>query len=172
MKLSIPKINEEKNKLMMAKTPEEYIGRSLKSKLSSGQKGNITVKWLEKTNYTFADLQRARADNPYWKEMRSKGSYERNAKRLEKYNFKGTTKVKKEWTKEDLSELYDLNKLKKDWELAKHFQTSLPAINHIRRKLKLARVIMEKKNEKPNKKKLLLLITKNEKALRAELNSL
>ncbi|MCB1192593.1 MAG: hypothetical protein H7A23_04920 [Leptospiraceae bacterium] len=172
MKLSIPKINEEKNKLMTAKTPEEYIERSLKSKLGSGQKGSITVKWLKKTNYTFADLQRARTNNSSWKEIKGKGSYARNAKRLEKYNFKGSQKGKKEWTKENLSELYDLNKTKKDWELAEHFHTSLPAINHIRRKFKLAKMIMEKKNEKIAKKKILLIIQKNEKALRAELNSL
>lgn len=172
MKSSTPNINKEKKKLLASKTPEEYIERSLKSKLGSGQKGSVTSEWLKITKYSFEDLQRARNRNPYWKKLKGKGSYERNAKRLEKFNFKVSDEPKKVWTDSDLALLYDMNKKKKDWELAEHFQTSLPAINHIRRKIKLAKMIFEKKAEKATKKKIINLIKKNEKYLRTELKSL
>ena len=52
--------------------------------------------------------------------------------------------------RQDFTAIMVSHKTKKDWELAEHFHTSLPAINHIRRKFKLAKMIMEKKNQSNN----------------------
>ncbi|MCE9500986.1 MAG: hypothetical protein K8R21_10890 [Leptospira sp.] len=160
----------EKRNLLSAKTPDQYIDRSIKSKLKPGQKGSITLEWLRKTGYSNEDIQHARNRNPYWKKLKGKGSYERNSERLEKYNFNKSDSQKRVWTEKDLDKLYDMNKTMADWELAKHFKTSIPSINHLRRKFRLSEEIMKANGEKPNKKKILRYSLKAEKLLREELN--
>ena len=59
-----------------------------------------------------------------------------------------------------------------DRDLAKKFKTSLPAINHIRRKFKMVKEIFAIKNDKGNKKKIVAYSMRSEKLLREELNSL
>ena len=165
-------LEEERKKLLSAKTPEQYIDRSLKSKLKPGQKGSITLEWLKKTGFSNDDIQKARNRNSHWRALKGKGSYERNQKRLKKFNFasKKDSATKREWSEKDLEKLYDMNKQMADWELAKHFKTSIPSINHLRRKFRLAEDILLANRIKPNKKSILKRANKAEKVLRKELN--
>ncbi|MBE7411642.1 MAG: hypothetical protein L6Q54_03330 [Leptospiraceae bacterium] len=165
-------LEEERKKLLSAKTPEQYIERSIKSKLKPGQKGSITIEWLRKTGFTSEDIHKARNRNAHWRAQKGLGSYERNQRRLQKFNFlvKKNSQAKREWTEKDLNKLYDMNKTMTDWELAKHFKTTIPSINHLRRKFRLAEDILLANREKPNKGKILKYAQRAEKVLRKELN--
>lgn len=173
MKLSLAKINSERTKLLSAKTPEQYITLSINSKLPPGKKATITSEWLAKTNFTYKDISYARNRDPFWRKRKSVGSKERNLNRMNAFNFKkpGST-PKKTWTIEEMEELFMLDKKLVDRDLAKKFKTSLPAINHIRRKFKMVREIFEIKNQKINKTKAVAYSMKSEKILREELISL
>ncbi|MBK6605672.1 MAG: hypothetical protein IPG24_09360 [Leptospiraceae bacterium] len=94
-------------------------------------------------------------------------------KRINDFNFKkpGST-PKKTWSIKEIEEIFDLDKKLVDRDLAKKFKTSLPAINHIRRKFKMVREIFEIKNQKGNKTKIVAYSMKSEKLLREELASL
>ena len=159
----------EKKNLMASKTPQQYIENSWKSGLTAGQKSAITVEWLKKTGYTTEDIQFARNRNPNWKKLKNRGNVERNAKRIEKYNFSKTGTGKKVWKLTDLEEFYKQNSSMADWELAKKFKTSLPSINHIRRKFKIVEGILNSKKEKPSLKKVASMAMANEKSLRSML---
>lgn len=173
MKLSLAKINSERTKLLSAKTPEQYITFSINSKLPPGKKATITSEWLAKTNFTYKDISYARNRDPFWRKRKSVGSKERNLNRMNAFNFKkpGST-PKKTWSIEEMEELFMLDKKLVDRDLAKKFKTSLPAINHIRRKFKMVREIFEIKKQKINKTKAVAYSMKSEKLLREELISL
>lgn len=157
---------QEKNKLMVAKTPEQYIENSWKSKLTAGQKSAITVEWINQSGYSIEDIQYARNRNPNWKKLKNKGNVERNARRIAKYNYSKSADIKKIWTLADIEEFYKVNKTMADWELAKKYKTTLPSVNHIRRKLKIAENILMSSKEKPTGKKIATLAMTNEKTLR------
>lgn len=173
MKLSLAKISSERTKLLSAKTPEQYITLSINSKLPPGKKATITSEWLAKTNFTYEDISYARNRDPFWRKKKSLGSKQRNLKRINEFNFKksGAT-PKKTWSTEEMEELFDLDKKMVDRELAKKFKTSLPAINHIRRKFKMVREIFEIKKQKISKTKAVAYSMKSEKLLREELVSI
>ncbi len=173
MKLSLAKISSERTKLLSAKTPEQYIAISINSKLPPGKKATITSEWLAKTNFTYEDISYARNRDPYWRKKKSLGSKQRNLKRINDFNFKkpGST-PKKTWSTKEIEEVFELDKKLVDRDLAKKFKTSLPAINHIRRKFKMVREIFEIKNQKANKTKIVAYSMKSEKLLREELASL
>ena len=160
----------EKKKLMASKNPEQYIENSWNSRLTPGQKSSITQEWLEKTKYTIEDVQYARNRNKHWKELKNQGNVERNAQRIAKYDYSTGNEGKRIWKKEDIEEFYKLNAKMADWELAQKYKTSLPSINHIRRKFRIAEAILAKKKEKPTVKKVAALAMINEKSLRTELN--
>ena len=173
MKLSLAKISSERTKLLSAKTPEQYIAISINSKLPPGKKATITSEWLAKTNFTYEDISYARNRDPYWRKKKSLGSKQRNLKRINDFNFKkpGST-PKKTWSIAEIDAIFELDKKLVDRDLAKKFKTSLPAINHIRRKFKMVREIFEIKNQKGNKTKIVAYSMKSEKLLREELASL
>lgn len=163
---SSAKLEAERKKLLSAKNPAQYIQRSLESKLSRGEKGSITRDWLEKSGYTHEDILHARNRNDYWKEQKGKGSYKRTLTRIKKLNFAKKGQPRKAWTESDLGKFYDLNSELADWQLAQKFKTSLPAVNHIRRKFKLARLVLEKGRKPANKVGILKLAKSDEKVLR------
>ena len=163
------KSEAEKKKLLSAKNPDQYIQRSLDSKLSRGEKGSLTREWLEKTGYTHEDILYARNRNPYWKKQKGRGSYERTLKRIKKLNFGGKSTGRKVWSDADLGRFYELNDKMADWQLAQKFKTSLPAVNHIRRKFKLAKALLEKQRKTVNKGAGVKLSRTDEKVLRTTL---
>ncbi len=166
---SSPKLEAERKKLLSAKTPDQYIQRSLESKLSRGEKGGLTREWLEKSGYTHEDILFARNRNPYWKKQKGRGSYERTLKRIKKLNFAGKKTGRKVWSDADLGRFYELNDQLADWQLAQKFKTSLPAVNHIRRKFKLAKALLEKQRKPVGKAAVVKLSRTDEKVLRMTL---
>lgn len=158
--------DKEKQKLLSAKTPEQYIDLSHKSKIKRARKSAITREWLQKSGYTIKDIQYARNRHPHWKKLKANGSYERTSRRIEKHNYsEGAIKIY--WDKDLLSQFYDLNKKGyRDYELAQEFKTTLPAVNHIRRKLNFANTIIELEKGKPNKAKVIKLALNSEPVLK------
>lgn len=50
-----------------------------------------------------------------------------------------------------------------DWQLAQRFKTTLPAVNHIRRKFKLSRTLLEQQKKPVNKAGVLKLCQHDKK---------
>lgn len=158
----------ERKKLLSAKTPEEYVNLSIQAKLTQGEKNRITREWREKTGFSGEEIIRARNRNPYWMKKRQSGYKERRAKRIEKYNF-ARSESRKNWTETDLVKFYELNKKgQKDFELAKVFKTSLPAVYHIRRKINLVEKIFRNSNQRISVPKFISLVKCSERTLRQQ----
>jgi hypothetical protein len=156
-------IDKRLEKLINAKNPAEYIDLCVKSNLSTGEKRIATKIWLGKTKYTIKDIEYARNRHPYWKKKKSKNSYERNKMRLSQYDFSNGTS--KKWSTKELEKLLDLNDSYKDWQLAKHFNRSIPSIQYIRRCISIAKKVIIKQKQNVTKKRMLELITHSEKFL-------
>ncbi|EMN10918.1 LB099 family protein [Leptospira interrogans] len=157
---------KEKRKLLSASTPEQYIELSIKSKLTGPKKSSITSEWLTSTGYTIDDIKYARNRHPFWRKKRNQGSYERNSKRLEQHNYYRSDQ-KIVWDKTKLAKFFDLNsKGLTDHELAKNFRTSIPAVNHIRRKFRFASELLRLDKQKPAKDGILKLCTHSESVLK------
>jgi hypothetical protein len=163
--------NKELILFLKKKTPSDYIDYCTKSNLKSGDKAKLTKIWTSVSKYTVKDLEYARNRHPYWKKLKEKGSVERNKIRLEKYYFYDNKKNvrSRKWTDDELKEFLSLNDEKRDWELAKYFKRSIPAIQYIRRKIQLAVKLAEKNKVKPSDKRYLFkMLLIDEKALRNE----
>ncbi|PJZ70906.1 hypothetical protein CH373_06480 [Leptospira perolatii] len=157
---------KEKRKLLSAKSPEQYIEFSIKSRLEGPKKSSITTEWLHKSGYTIDDIKYARNRHPFWRKKRNQGSYERNSRRLEFHNYyKSDRKIV--WDETKLSKFYDLNQEgQADHELARTFRTSIPAVNHIRRKFRFATNLLELDKKKPNKMSVIKLSHNSESVLK------
>lgn len=132
-------MNKKEQAILDARTPEEYVDRSLRSKLSPAQKAQLSKQWLAKTGYTHQDILYARNRHPYWKERKLEGAAERTRKRMDMHDYSGGKE--KPWTSARIAEFLELNKkdkaghyLHKDWELADHLQTTIPSVQYMRRK--------------------------------------
>lgn len=165
-------MNKEETKLFKSRTPHEYIDNSLKSKLSPGRKAYITKIWLDKKKkFSIEDIQYARNRHPYWKSRKMVGSYERNEQRRMEHDYSSNSKL--DWDDATVMEFIDMNKkddhgryLHKDFELARHFNTSIPSIQHYRRKYNMAMVLMSREGKKPTEKRIYEYITQSEAILR------
>lgn len=164
-------LDSEAKKLLSAKTPEQYISKSLESKINRGMRGKITKQWIEKTGFTNEDLLSAKNKHPYWKEKKGKGSLERQIERQKKYDFRKDADKRVTWDTKKIEIFLDLNNESTDYELAKKFKTTLPAINHIRRKIKYANKLIELNNIKITKNILIEYILRAEKILKREIDS-
>jgi len=125
--------------ILESRTPEEYVERSLRSKLLPAEKAALARLWMDETGFTKADILYARNRNPFWKKKKMEGAGERTRRRLDMHDYSRGLTV--QWTREKLQEFLELNKkessgryLYKDWELASHFDTSIPSIQYLRRK--------------------------------------
>lgn len=125
--------------ILESRTPEEYVENSLKSKLAPAEKARLARRWMEATGFTKSDILHARNRNPYWKRRKMEGAGERTRRRLDLHDYSQGTAI--EWTRERLAEFIELNRkgsdgryLRKDWEIAMHFGTSIPSVQYLRRK--------------------------------------
>jgi len=126
--------------ILESKTPEDYIDRSLKARISPAAKAKLARQWMESTGYTKEDILRARNRHPYWKQKKMEGSAERTRRRLSAHDYSGGGSVS--WNESLVSEFLGMNdkgpdgryKLK-DWQLAEHFGATIPSIQYMRRKL-------------------------------------
>jgi hypothetical protein len=126
--------------ILESKTPQDYIDRSLKARLSPAAKAKLARIWMESTGYSKEDILRARNRHPYWKKKKMEGSAERTKKRLAEHDYSGGSAV--QWDDRLVSEFLGLNKKGpdgryeyKDWQLAEHFGATIPSIQYMRRKL-------------------------------------
>jgi hypothetical protein len=169
MKETLSKAEKE---LLQSRNPNEYIDRSVKSRLASGRKAMITRIWMDKKGYTIDDIKFARNRHPYWKKKKMDGTAERNQQRFENHDYsKGVSLV---WNDKLIDEFISLNAkdksgvyLKKDWELAKKFKCTIASIQHMRRKSNMASRIIEREGGKGTQKKMRDLISMSESVLRA-----
>src|SRR4030043_1985070 len=147
--------NKEKN-LLKSKTPEKFIDNSIRFNITAGRKAYICRLWLnENKNYTINDIGYARNRHPYWKK-RKRGDEAKKLLRLKEYNY--IKKRKQHWSEIDLLKFIEMdvkgisgNYKNKDYELAKIFKSSIPGIQHVRRKINLAIKILNKQQIKINK---------------------
>jgi hypothetical protein len=126
--------------ILGSKTPEDYIDRSLKARLSPAAKAKLARLWMEATGYTKEDILRARNRHPYWKSKKMEGSAERTRKRLAAHDYSGGESVR--WDHALVTEFLGLNHRgsdgryeQKDWQLAERFGATIPSIQYMRRKL-------------------------------------
>jgi len=169
-------MNRQEQKLLNSRTPEEYIDNSLKCGLPSGRKAFITRLWLEKKpKYTVRDIQRARNRHPYWKERKMEGGADRNVRRQVNHDYSsGTGDI--DWTEKKILRFMDLNAkdrngryVHRDHEIARKFRTTIPAVQHYRRKYNLVVKILAKLGARPAGKLVLEFMQKSEKILREEI---
>jgi hypothetical protein len=125
--------------ILDSRTPDEYIEASLKSRLNPAAKARLAKEWMDRTGYTREDILYARNRHPYWRKKKMEGSVERTRRRLEAHNYSSGQSLP--WTKERVEEFLSLNGkdkagryLRKDWQLAEHFGSSIPSIQYMRRK--------------------------------------
>jgi hypothetical protein len=164
-------MNKEEMKLFKSRNPREYINNSLSSRLPSGRKAYITRMWLEKTRFSIDDIQYARNRHPYWKSRKMSGSEERNQQRFLEHNYtRGDALV---WNEKTIMKFIGMNRkdksgryIYKDHELAKHFRTTIPSIQHYRRKYNMAMGILTRKKIPITARKIYELIGMSEKLLR------
>ncbi|MDH4262162.1 MAG: hypothetical protein OEV78_03850 [Spirochaetia bacterium] len=163
--------NQKIKKLLSAKTPEEYIDNSVKSKLPQRDKARATKIWLEQTDFTIEDISYARNRHPYWKAIKQKNHQFRTRKRFSDFNY--STGNTQPWTIELLKQFLEVNDKITDRELAQQFKRSLPSIQAIRRRINLANRIFELEGAaKVNKSMILKKIVSDEKVLRKKLNEI
>jgi hypothetical protein len=139
--------------------------------LTPGRKAYITRLWLEKKKYSIEDIKRARNRHPYWKKKKMEGSSERNELRRQEHDYRGNGSL--EWDEKTVKEFINMNKkdkkgnyVHKDFELAQHFNTTIPSIQHYRRKYNMAMNILEKKKQSVTVKRVFELIQNSEQRLR------
>ncbi|MCE5256122.1 MAG: hypothetical protein LLF89_04665 [Spirochaetaceae bacterium] len=125
--------------ILDSRTPDEYVENSLKSKLKPPEKARLALSWMDATGFTKTDILYARNRNPYWKKKKMEGAEERTSRRLAMHDYSKGKSVN--WTPKRLEEFLELNRkdasgryLYRDWELADHFNTTIPSIQYMRRK--------------------------------------
>lgn len=157
-----------KSALLKCKTPAEYIDKCIKSSLSRYEKAVVTTEWKKITGYTIDDIKYARHRHPYWKKKKHKGARERNMKRYKEYDFSDPDFFII-WTDELLEQFVLKNKkqsgiyINKDHELAKHFRTTIPSIQYLRRKYNKALKVLNEDNIKPTEKRIIKLMLKDKR---------
>jgi len=132
-------MTKAENAILDSRTPDEYIEASLRSRLNPAAKARLAKQWMERTGYAREDILYARNRHPYWRKKKMEGSVERTRRRLEAHNYSGGRSIP--WSRERVEEFLSLNGkdkegryLRKDWQLAEHFGSSIPSIQYMRRK--------------------------------------
>jgi hypothetical protein len=147
-------MNKAETGILEAKTPEQYIDRSLKSRLSPAAKARLARRWMEVTGYSKEDILKARNRHPYWKKKKMEGSAERTRRRLDSHDYSGGQSVK--WDEKLVAEFLSLSGKDaegrfehKDWQLAEHFGATIPSIQYMRRKLHKVQALLGSKASQP-----------------------
>lgn len=161
----------DEKKLLKARTPRDYIDKSLKFDISPGRKAFVTRHWLNTSKFTIDDIKYARNRHPYWKAKKMEGTAERNALRTQQHNYNIGGNII--WDEELIKDFITSNKkdkkgnyINKDWELARDFECTIPAIQHMRRKFNMAIKLLASSREKITTKKLVNLLLMGEGQLR------
>ncbi len=157
-----------KSALLKCNTPAEYIDKCIKSSLSRYDKAAVTIEWRKLKGFTIEDIKYARHRHPYWKKKKHKGAKERNMKRYEEYDFSDPEYII-DWSDDLIEEFISLNRkedgiyINKDHELAKHFGTTIPSIQYIRRKYNKALKVLKEDKTNPTDKRITKLMLKDKR---------
>ena len=140
MKESSTALSKTEQAILSAKTPEDYVDLSVRSKLPPRAKARLAKDWMRKTGCSVEDIVRARNRHPYCKAKKQENASERAKNRLAMHSYSAGSEI--EWTPELVSEFLEKNRRDKDgnyayrdWQLAEHFGTTIPSIQYMRRKL-------------------------------------
>lgn len=160
--------------ILNSKNPDEYVERTLNSDLTRGEKISLAREWQKLSGFTGEDIKAAREQHPYYKEKRREGSSQRIAERISQHNYSKTKSTRtKEYSADEISIFLDLNKkdkkgryIHRDWEIAKEMKTTIPAVQHWRRKYNLIVKIAEKEGTKVTKAFVKKMMKNHEKGLR------
>lgn len=175
------KIYSEKQ-ILNAKTPDQFIDRCVNSEVSRGQKIILGREWRAKTGFTIEDIEYARNRHPYWKEKKMAGWQRRNERRWSEHDYtkdgqqspdywtKDNFKLLKEYIKTDKKGKNGFYKLK-DREVAEKFETSIPSVQHLRRKSNMVSKIIETDGLVDNLKTRLDLMKRGESWLRKKIKN-
>jgi hypothetical protein len=166
--------------ILNSKTPDQFIDRCVNSDLTRGQKILIGRSWREKTGHTIQDIEYARNRHPFWKAKKMSGWKTRNEKRWEQHDYTENGKQAPDhWTKNDYALLKEYIKTDKknkrglykfkDREVAEKFATSIPSIQHLRRKTNMVTSIIEKEGITDNLKNRVDFMKRGETWLRKRL---
>ncbi len=169
--------NYSERQILNSKTPEQFIDRCVNSDVTRGKKIVLGRMWREKTGYTIEDIEYARNRHPFWKEKKMAGWQKRNEKRWAQHDYTKNGKQPADyWTREDFSLLKEYIKKDKknkngmykfkDREMAEQFKTSIPSIQHLRRKSNMVTQIIERDRLTDNLKTRLELMKRGESWLR------
>lgn len=167
--------------ILNSKDPEQFIDRCVNSDISRGRKIILGRQWREKTGFSIEDIEYARNRHPYWKQKKMAGWRERNEKRWSEHDYSDGTKQPADyWTKDNFSLLREYIKTDKknkkgfythkDREIAQQFETSIPSVQHMRRKSNMVSKILEKTKTSDTLKNRLELMKLGETTLRNKLN--
>lgn len=161
------KLTKDEKKLLNSNNPDQYIDLSVKLNISRGRKAYLSRIWQENTGYNVDDIMYARNRHPYWKEKKQKNHKERTQRRLKEHNYSPGLRI--EWTDELIEKFLEMNRKKKngryeieDRILAKEFKTTIPGIQHMRRKMNYVQRILQYENKKITKKRVMDLIRQSE----------
>lgn len=172
MSISQSEYHSIRSKILKAKTPKEFVEKLFKSNLSQPQKSWTTIFWRRKTGFTKEDIQKARKDNPGYKKRIKEIQKNSTYKRIQANNFSKNGK-KCHWDDNKYSLFFDLQKKGAvDSELARTFETTIPAIYSIRRKLRYSEKILSYSKKPLTKKNILLKAKDTEINLRHEYQDL
>jgi DNA-binding protein HU-beta len=140
MKESSTSYSEFEIAVMAARTPDEYVDESVRSRLPPRAKARLAKVWMRKTGYSVDDIVHARNRHPYWKQKKQENAADRARSRLARHSYSGGGEV--EWTAESIGEFLDMNRKDKDgnyayrdWQIAERFNSTIPSIQYMRRKL-------------------------------------
>jgi len=136
--------NFTERQVLNSKTPEQYIDRCLNSKIKRGRKIALAKEWMEKTGHTVEDIKHARHRHPYWKKKKQEGYQVRNMARWSEFDYTEDRGHGIAWPDKDIKKFLEVDVKDKngkyihcDRELAKMFETTIPSIQHMRRKRNL-----------------------------------
>lgn len=163
-----------RKQILNSKTPDDYVERTLNSNLSRGEKIAIARQWQSLSGYNGDDIKQARHRHPFWKEKKREGSARRIADRIRQHDYSKIDGSRtKEYSDKEIDKFLELNKrdrsgryVKRDWEIAKKMRTTIPAIQHWRRKYNLISKIADVENKKLTKKFIMRMMDVHEKGLR------
>jgi hypothetical protein len=140
MKESSTSYSKSEIVVMAARTPDEYVDESVRSRLPPRAKARLAKEWMRKTGYSVDDIVHARNRHPYWKQKKQENAADRARSRLARHSYSGGGEV--DWTPESIGEFLDMNRKDKDgnyayrdWQIAERFNSTIPSIQYMRRKL-------------------------------------
>lgn len=143
-------MKKQEKYLLSASTPDEWVERCLKSRLTHGRKTALSRKWCKETGYTSLDIAKARNKNKMHQKRRSLGYQERNKKRWELHNYKDPHQHRERaWPIKKVYKFIELNAQKgssylhPDHQIARTLHTTIPSVQYWRRKHNLCKYIMK-----------------------------